>query len=180
MDERGVGVGLNGHDLLPMPFNEESLQHVVTRVRTVQEFLERPLILENPSSYITFADSTMSEWEFVARLAEEADCGLLLDVNNVHVTCFNHDLDPIEFIESLPHERIVQFHLAGHTNCGTHIIDTHDNFVIDEVWKLYRQAHELTGGVSDSGVRRRSQRSAEGTGFDEERREFAVTGSGHF
>jgi uncharacterized protein (UPF0276 family) len=140
--------GINGHDLLPLPYNEESLRHTVERVRTVQDFLERRLVLENPSSYVTFADSTMSEWEFVARLAEEADCGLLLDVNNVYVSCFNHDLDPVEFIESLPHERIVQFHLAGHTHCGTHIIDTHDNFVIDRVWDLYRRSHELTGGVS--------------------------------
>lgn len=140
--------GLNGHDLLPLPYNEESLRHTVDRVRTVQEFLERPLVLENPSSYVTFADSTMSEWEFVTRLAEEADCGLLLDVNNVYVSCFNHDLDPVEFIESLPHERVVQFHLAGHTHCGTHIIDTHDNFVIEQVWQLYRKAHQLTGGVA--------------------------------
>lgn len=140
--------GLNGHDLLPLPYNEESLRHTVDRVRTVQDFLERPLILENPSSYVTFKDSTMTEWEFVARLAEEADCGLLLDVNNVYVSCFNHDLDAGEFIASLPHERIVQFHLAGHTHCGTHIIDTHDNHVIDQVWDLYRQAHKLTGGVA--------------------------------
>ena len=114
----------------------------------MQEFLERPLILENPSSYVTFADSTMTEWEFVARVADEADCGLLLDVNNVYVSCFNHDLDPVEFIRSLPHHRIVQFHLAGHSHCGTHIIDTHDDHVIDAVWDLYRLAHELTGGVS--------------------------------
>lgn len=140
--------GINGHDLLPLPYHEESLRHTVDRVRTVQDFLERPLVLENPSSYVTFTDSTMSEWEFVTRLAEEADCGLLLDVNNVYVSCFNHDLDPVEFIESLPHERIVQFHLAGHTHCGTHIIDTHDNFVIEQVWELYRKAHQLTGGVS--------------------------------
>lgn len=140
--------GLNGHDLLPLPYNEETLQHVVSRIRTVQDFLERPLVLENPSTYVTFADSTMSEWDFVTRMAEEADCGLLLDVNNVYVSCFNHDLDPENFIRSLPHERIVQFHLAGHTHCGTHIIDTHDNFVVDRVWELYRLAHQLTGGVS--------------------------------
>lgn len=140
--------GLNGHDLLPLPYNDETLQHVVSRIKTVQDFLERPLVLENPSTYVTFTDSTMSEWEFVTRMAEEADCGLLLDVNNVYVSCFNHDLDPEDFIRSLPHERIVQFHLAGHTDCGTHIIDTHDNFVVDKVWELYRLAHKLTGGVS--------------------------------
>ena len=141
-------LGLNTHDLLPIPLNEETLAHVVERVRTVQDFLERPLVLENPSTYVTFADSTMSEWEFLARLADEADCGLLLDVNNVYVSSVNHDFDPREYVENLPHERVVQCHLAGHTNCGTHLIDTHDDHVIDPVWELYRLAHELTGGMS--------------------------------
>jgi uncharacterized protein (UPF0276 family) len=90
----------------------------------------------------------MSEWEFLSRMAEEADCGLLLDVNNVYVSSVNHDFDPVEYIRSVPHERIVQFHLAGHTNCRTHLIDTHDGEVIDPVWELYRLAHQLTGGVS--------------------------------
>ena len=137
----------NTHDLLPIPFNEQTLKHVVERVRIVQDYLERPLVVENPSSYITFVDSTMSEWEFITRMAEEADCGLLLDVNNVFVSSFNHDMDPEEFIRSVPHERVVQFHLAGHSNYETHLIDTHDNHVIDKVWKLYRLAHQLTGGV---------------------------------
>ena len=140
--------GLNGHDLLPLPYNEETLKHVVERVRIVQDFLERPLVLENPSSYVSFADSTLTEWDFVRALSEESDCGLLLDVNNVFVSCFNHELDPVQFIESLPHERIVQFHLAGHTDCETHLIDTHDNHVIDRVWELFRLAHRLTGGVA--------------------------------
>jgi uncharacterized protein len=141
-------LGRNTHDLLPVPFTEAVLRHVVERVRIVQDVLERPFVLENPSSYITFRDSTMDEWEFVSRLAEEADCGLLLDVNNVYVSSFNHDLDPDEFIRSLPHERIVQFHLAGHTDRTTHLIDTHDGQVVDPVWELYRTAHQLTGGVS--------------------------------
>jgi len=140
--------GLNAHDLLPIPLNEETLKHVVGRVRTVQEFLERPLVLENPSSYVTFTDSTMPEWEFMARLAEDADCGLLLDVNNVYVSSVNHDFDPVEYIKTVPHRRVVQFHLAGHTDCGTHRIDTHDNHVIDPVWELFRLAHQLTGGAS--------------------------------
>lgn len=140
--------GLNSHDLLPIPLNEETLQHVVDRIRIVQDVLERPLVLENPSSYVTFADSTMTEWEFLSRMAEEADCGLLLDVNNVYVSSRNHDFDPREYIENVPHERVVQFHLAGHTNLGTHIIDTHDDHVINPVWELYRLAHRLTGGVS--------------------------------
>jgi hypothetical protein len=141
-------LGLNAHDLLPLPLNEETLAHVVARIRTVQEFLQRPLVLENPSSYVTFAASTVSEWEFLRRMADEADCGLLLDVNNVYVSSVNHDFDPDEFIDRVPHERIVQCHLAGHTNCQTHLIDTHDNHVIDPVWRLYRRAHALTGGMS--------------------------------
>jgi len=140
--------GRNSHDLLPIPFNEDTLDHIVKRIRKVQEILERPLVLENPSSYLTFAQSTMSEWEFLTRMTREAECGLLLDVNNVYVSSVNHDLDPYEYLRSLPHDRVVQFHLAGHTNCRTHIIDTHDGPVIDPVWELYRLADELTGGVS--------------------------------
>jgi hypothetical protein len=139
---------LNSHDLLPLPLNEESLAHVVERIRIVQDMLERPLVLENPSSYVTFADSTMSEWEFIRRMAEEADCGLLLDVNNVYVSSVNHDFDPVEYIEAVPHERVVQIHLAGHTDMGTHCIDTHDGRVIEKVWRLYHLAHQRTGGVS--------------------------------
>jgi len=140
--------GRNTHDLLPIPLNEDTLAHVVGRIRVVQDFLERPLVLENPSSYATFAASTMPEWEFIARMAEDADCGLLLDVNNVYVSSVNHDFDPIEYVRSVPHHRIVQCHLAGHTNCRTHLIDTHDGEVIDPVWELYRLTHRLTGGVS--------------------------------
>jgi uncharacterized protein len=140
--------GRNSHDLLPVPFTEQTLAHVVARIRTVQDLLERPLVLENPSSYVTFTDSSMPEWEFISRMAEESGCGLLLDVNNVYVSSFNHDLDPEEFIRNLPHQRIVQIHLAGHSNYGSHIIDTHDDHVIDPVWELYGLAHRLTGGVS--------------------------------
>jgi uncharacterized protein (UPF0276 family) len=140
--------GLNAHDLLPIPFNEDTLAHVAGRVRTVQDFLERPLVLENPSTYVTFADSTLSEWEFLTRLADQTNCGLLLDVNNVYVSSVNHDFDPAEYIRSVPHHRVVQFHLAGHTHCGTHLIDTHDGHVVDPVWELYRLAHALTGGAS--------------------------------
>jgi uncharacterized protein len=140
--------GRNTHDLLPMPLTETSLKHVVERVRRVQDFLERPFVLENPSTYVGFTGSTLSEWEFISRMAEGADCGLLLDVNNVYVSSRNHDFDPEEFIRSVPAKRIVQFHLAGHTDCQTHLIDTHDNHVVDPVWKLYRLAHQLTGGVS--------------------------------
>ena len=140
--------GRNTHDLLPVPLTEQTLKHVVDRIRIVQDVLEQPLVLENPSSYVTFACSEMPEWEFLSRMAEEADCGLLLDVNNVYVSSVNHDFDPVEFVENVPNERIVQCHLAGHTNMGTHCIDTHDGHVIDPVWDLYRRAHELTGGIS--------------------------------
>jgi uncharacterized protein (UPF0276 family) len=140
--------GLNAHDLLPIPLNEETLAHVVARIRTVQDFLERPLVLENPSTYVGFAGSTMTEWEFLNLMTEATNCGLLLDVNNVYVSSVSHDFDPVEYIRNVPHRRVVQFHLAGHTDCGTHRIDTHDNHVIDPVWELYRLAHELTGGAS--------------------------------
>ena len=140
--------GINTHDLLPLPYNEESLHHVIDRVSIVQDVLERPFVLENPSSYVTFVASTMSEAEFIARLADEADCGLLVDVNNIFVSARNHDFDPVEYLRSMPHERVVQMHLAGHTNCGTHLIDTHDGPVIDPVWELFRLAHKATGGVS--------------------------------
>ncbi len=130
--------GINGHDLYPVPYNEESLRHMVERIRIVQDVMERPLVLENPSTYLTFRSSTISEAEFIARMAEESDCALLLDVNNVYVTCRNHDLDPKEYLKGFPYERVVQIHLAGHTDKGTHCIDTHDDHVIDAVWELYR------------------------------------------
>jgi len=141
-------LGRNSHDLLPLPYTEHALRHVVERVRIAQDVLQRPLVLENPSSYVTFATSTMPESEFVARLSVEADCGLLLDVNNVYVSSRNHDFDPVEYIDAIPADRVVQFHLAGHTNLGTHLIDTHDGHVIDPVWALYRHAHQRTGGAS--------------------------------
>lgn len=138
----------NSHDLLPVPYDEATLRHVVQRIRTVQDFLGRPLLLENPSTYVEFAGSTMTEWEFIRAMAEEADCGLLLDVNNIYVSCFNHGWDPAEYLAGIPHERVVQYHLAGHTHKGTHIIDTHSAAVADPVWDLYRQAHRLSGGRS--------------------------------
>ncbi|RCS56192.1 DUF692 domain-containing protein [Bremerella cremea] len=140
--------GQNTHDLLPIPYNEETLRHVARRVTEVQEFLQRPLVLEDPSSYVTFAASTMTEWEFLTALTQETGCGLLLDVNNVYVSSVNHDFDPVEYIENIPWQNVVQFHLAGHTNMGDYCIDTHDGHVIDPVWKLYQLAHQRTGGVS--------------------------------
>ncbi|MCA9319101.1 MAG: DUF692 domain-containing protein [Planctomycetes bacterium] len=137
--------GQHGHDLYPIPYHEESLAHCVRRVRTIQDFLERPLVLENPSTYATFRQSTMPEEVFLARLAEESDCALLLDVNNVYVTCRNNDLDPLAYLGAIPMDRVVQIHLAGHTDKGTHCIDTHDGPVIEAVWDLYREVQSRAG-----------------------------------
>jgi uncharacterized protein len=138
--------GINGHDLYPVPYTTASLKHMVSRVKIIQDYLERPLVLENPSTYLTFASSTMPEEEFIARLAIESGCGLLLDVNNVYVTCRNHDLDPVAYLDAIPYEHVVQVHLAGHSDNGTHCIDTHDAPVIDEVWTLYAHAQRRSGG----------------------------------
>lgn len=138
--------GINGHDLFPVPYTEEGLRHMIARVRTIQDYLGRPLVLENPSTYVTFAASSMPEEEFIARLATESGCGLLLDVNNVYVTCRNHDLDPKAYLEAIPYQHVVQIHLAGHSDNGTHCVDTHDGRVIDEVWELYAIVQGRTGG----------------------------------
>jgi uncharacterized protein (UPF0276 family) len=140
--------GRNVHDLLPMPYTEEALRHTIERTKAVSDILERPLVIENPSSYVEFAASSMPEWEFLARLAEAADCGLLLDVNNVYVSSFNHAFDPRVYIDAIPADRVVQFHVAGHTNKGTHILDTHSDFAVEEVWALYQQAYARTGATS--------------------------------
>lgn len=140
--------GINVHDLLPMPYTEQALAHVSRRVRQVQDFLGERIALENPSSYLEFADSSMPEWEFLGRLAEEADCLLLLDVNNVFVSAFNHGFDPVRYIEVVDPSRVAYFHVAGHTDKGTHLLDTHIGPVIRKVWDLYRLAHERTGDRS--------------------------------
>jgi uncharacterized protein (UPF0276 family) len=142
----GVG-GKNTHDLLPLPYTEAALRHVVDRVRAVQDFLGAPLALENPSTYVEHAES-MREWEFVARLAEEAGCALLLDVNNVFVSAYNHGFDAKEYLAAIPFDRVVQLHVAGHTHHGTHIIDSHIGPVVDEVWRLLGDAHARAGGAS--------------------------------
>jgi uncharacterized protein (UPF0276 family) len=139
---------LNTHDLLPMPLTLESLHHVAERVSKVQDILQRPLILENPSTYLQFQNSTLHEWEFMTELVNKTGCGLLLDVNNVFVSGINHGFDPEFYIRNIPHYAVVQMHIAGPTDCHTHLLDTHDQPVPTEVWKLYRLAQELTGGVS--------------------------------
>ena len=138
-------LGRNTHDLLPLPYTEETLAHVVSRIRTIQDFLERPLVLENPSTYLEFAPNSMPEWEFIARMAEAADCGLLFDVNNVFVSAFNHGFDADAYVDAIPAERVCQYHLAGHTHKGTHILDTHSDHVVDPVWQLYGRSIHRTG-----------------------------------
>jgi uncharacterized protein (UPF0276 family) len=143
----GAG-GAHLHDLLPMPFNEETVRLVSERARMIQDFLEVRFALENTSSYLTFTSSTMTEWDFISEVTERADIGLMFDVNNVYVSAYNHGFDAEEFVRRVPHERIVQIHLAGHTNVGKYIIDTHRGHVIDPVWDLYRSTIELAGPVS--------------------------------
>ncbi|MFZ5790495.1 MAG: DUF692 domain-containing protein [Pseudomonadota bacterium] len=140
--------GLNMHDLLPLPYAEEALDHVVGRLLQVQDFLGRRIAIENVSSYVDFNASTMPEWGFVAEVARRADCLILLDVNNVYVSAFNNGFDPQAYIEAMPAERVQQIHLAGHEHNGTHIIDTHDHPIVDEVWALYREAIRRLGPVS--------------------------------
>jgi uncharacterized protein len=143
--------GVNGahlHDLMPLPFTEEAIKHVVDRVIQVQDYLQSQILLENVSSYVTYNNSEMSEWEFIKRVAEEADCLLLLDINNVYVSAYNHQFDPLDYLRGIPVERVQQFHLAGHSNFGSHIIDTHDHNIIDPVWALYEFAVKHFGYVS--------------------------------
>ena len=143
----GVG-GRNLHDLLPLPYTSEVVRHVSTRIREAQDFLERPMLIENVSSYMAFRDSEMSEWQFLAEIAERADCGILLDINNIFVSAFNHRFDPRTYIDAIPRERVIQFHLAGHSDHGTYLLDTHDHPVRDEVWELYAHAVQRFGAVS--------------------------------
>jgi hypothetical protein len=140
--------GTDLHDLLPLPYTDEAVAHVAERVRIVQDFLELRVGLENTSSYLSYTASTMSEWAFLRAIVEEADCGILLDVNNVYVSAYNHGFDAMAYLDAVPHERVIQFHLAGHDNKGDYILDTHSDFVIDEVWSLYRHAIAKTGPVT--------------------------------
>jgi hypothetical protein len=140
--------GLNAHDLLPLPYTEEALKHVAARVGEVQDFLGRRILLENVSSYVSYPESEMSEWEFLRELAIRADCLILLDINNIYVSSVNHEFDPQAYLNAIPPERVWQFHLAGHRNHGDYIIDTHDEPVIDPVWELYEAAIRRFGRVS--------------------------------
>jgi uncharacterized protein (UPF0276 family) len=140
--------GVDLHDLLPMPYTRATLAHVVERVKRVQGELEIPFALENASSYMEYCGSTMAEHEFLGELAEQADCGILLDVNNVFVSAYNHGFDAGRYIDAIPAERVVQMHVAGHTDKGTHLLDTHSDHVRAEVWQLYRRAVARCGSIA--------------------------------
>jgi hypothetical protein len=143
----GTFAGYHAHDLWPLPQTEEALQHVIERVVRVQERLGERILLENVSSYLEYRDSTLPEWQFVSEVAERADCYLLLDLNNVVVNAKNHGFSSTTYVESLPRERIRQLHLAGHTDLGTHAIDSHASVVPDVVWDLYRHVVRRFGAL---------------------------------
>lgn len=140
--------GLNLHDLMPLPYTEEAIQHVADRVSQVQDYLGQQILLENVSSYVSYSDSTMTEWEFFREVTERADCNMLLDINNIYVSAYNHNFDPYTYLTAMPSERVHQFHLAGHTHENNLIIDTHDHPISDPVFDLYAAAVEHFGRVS--------------------------------
>lgn len=136
------------HDLLPLPYTESAIEHVVSRINHVQDYLGRQILIENVTSYVTYKKSEMTEWEFLCAIAERADCLILLDINNIYVSAFNHEFDPHDYLSAIPSQRVYQFHLAGHANHGSYIVDTHDASVIDPVWALYAAAVRRFGAVS--------------------------------
>ena len=140
--------GQNSHDLLPLPYTQDTINHVAARVGQVQDFLGRRILLENVSSYLSYQDSTMDEWDFLNALAEQADCLILLDINNIYVSARNHGFDPLEYLNKINPKRVQQFHLAGHSDYGDYVIDTHDQDVVEPVWQLYQQALQRFGLVS--------------------------------
>ncbi|ALQ08357.1 DUF692 domain-containing protein [Pseudoalteromonas fuliginea] len=140
--------GINSHDLLPMPYTNEALEHLANKISQVQDYLGREMIFENVSSYLTYNASQMSEWEFLAQLHKQTGCKFLMDVNNVYVSARNHDFNAMDYLSAIPSTAIAQIHLAGHQDFGTHIIDTHDEDVPDAVWDLYAQYAKTLGPVS--------------------------------
>lgn len=138
----------NMHDLLPLPYTEEAVTHMADKISQVQDFLGQQILVENLSSYITYKDDSMTEWEFLSAVSEKADCYLLLDINNIYVSSYNHHFDPLDYINGINPKRVWQHHLAGHTNDGNLILDTHDQDIIDPVWDLYAIAAKTFGPVS--------------------------------
>jgi len=139
--------GYYSHDLLPMPYTDEAIKQLVCHITEAQEFLERRILIENVSSYLNFKDSVMQEWEFLKIISEEADCDILLDINNIYVSAVNHNADAMEYLKNIPVERIKEIHLAGYTEMGTHLLDTHGESVHQPVWDLYQQAVAMFGAV---------------------------------
>lgn len=140
--------GAHYHDLLPLPYTKEVINYVVERARIVQDYLELPFALENLSSYVAFRKDEMTEWEFYGTIVEKADISMMLDVNNIYVSSRNHGFEPKEYYENLPLDRVLQIHLAGHSDYDAYVLDTHDNYVCDEVWKIYAEVYPKTRGVS--------------------------------
>lgn len=136
------------HNLIPMPYTEASANLIAEKARVVQDFLELPLLLENVSSYVSFTASTMAEWEFLSLVSEQANCGILLDINNIFVSAFNHEFEAMDYIRGVPMNRVMQVHLAGHDDRGSYILDSHDHPVRREVWELYQKAYPLMGDVA--------------------------------
>ncbi len=136
------------HELLPLPYTSEAIELVVSHIHQVQDFLGQQILIENVSSYLTYNQSTFTEWEFLAEIAKQADCYILLDINNIYVNAFNHRFDTQDYLDGIPKDRVRQIHLAGHAQKGKYIIDTHDAPVIDQVWNLYRKALERFGCIS--------------------------------
>lgn len=140
--------GAHFHDLLPLPYTQEVIDYVSERARVVQDYLELPFALENLSSYVAFKEDQMPEWEFYSAIVEKAGINMMLDVNNIYVSSRNHGFDPYQYIDSIPIEKVIQVHLAGHLDMGDYLLDTHDQYVKDEVWELYGEVYKRTGGVS--------------------------------
>ncbi|PHS69312.1 MAG: hypothetical protein COB23_06760 [Methylophaga sp.] len=139
---------INSHDLLPLPYNEATIDHIADRIKQVQDIIGQQMLIENLSSYVTYNNSEMAEWEFVNEIAKRADCYILLDINNIFVSANNHHFEPQHYVNGIDSDRVMQFHLAGHSYNGEMIIDTHDHDVCDPVWDLYEYALGRFGAVS--------------------------------
>ena len=139
---------VNSHDLLPLPYSEEAVNHLVERIKFVQDYLERPFLMENVSSYLTYKNSEMEEWEFLNEISRRSGCKILLDINNIYVSARNHDFKSEDYVDAIDKDSVWQFHLAGHTDYGDYVIDTHDHDVPDPVWQLYRYALKRFGAIS--------------------------------
>jgi len=177
----GVG-GHNLHDLLPLPYTDDTVAHVVRRIRDAQDILGRHILIENVSSYLAYSHSTLTESEFLAAVAEAADCGILLDINNIFVSAFNRRFDARRYIDEIPVERVVQFHLAGHSDHGAYLLDTHDHPIRPEVWQLYEYAVRCFGPVAtlierDDNIPEFAELQAEAA--EARRRGASVTAAGH-